>query len=172
MLDDIIKDNEKLVYKYLHRYNGINNPDMISFAFEALYKAASTYDSSKGYAFSTYASTCIFNAIGSYLRTLKNKPIEVPYEDYMKNEVFEQPSNDVTNLMCIVANTAKDFPSSDIEIIKYWVNSRFKAKQKDIAEALKCSQAKVSNVLSKYKQKLKIRLEVKHERNSRGTTKS
>lgn len=69
-IEAIIRDNIGLVITQLKRLKVTFDPEAESIGYEALYNAALTYDCTKGYKFSTYATCCIYNAVGSYIRTL------------------------------------------------------------------------------------------------------
>ena len=72
-MNSLIKDNLGLVYKQIARLKLFDDPEAESIGYEALWTAAKTFDESKGYKFSTYAMCCIYNALGSYIRTLNKK---------------------------------------------------------------------------------------------------
>lgn len=63
----LVEDNIKLVYHMVNKYyksnnlSGYDKEDFISEGFIGLIKAAKSYNSTKKYAFSTYASRCIYN---------------------------------------------------------------------------------------------------------------
>jgi RNA polymerase sigma factor (sigma-70 family) len=167
-LDELIESNKGLVYKYLHKYNGVNNPDMISYGFEGLFKAAKTFDESKGYAFSTYACTCIFNSIGGYLRSIRNKPTEVSYEEYFSNVIYtHEDRNGLSHIMRIVKDTIDTYKGLDKEVLNSFAQSEFRIKQKDLATKHNCSQSKVSLILASFRAKLKMRVEAHYEDSSR-----
>src|SRR5690554_1463642 len=71
--NDLIAKNKGLVYKQLHSYSLINDPEAVSLGFEALLNAIETYDRSKSVKLSTYATVCINNALGNYIRRMKKK---------------------------------------------------------------------------------------------------
>ena len=65
--DKMILDNQNLIHHSLKRFNidlkSNYYDDFVSIAQIGLIKAADKFNSVKGYAFSTYASTCINNEI-------------------------------------------------------------------------------------------------------------
>ena len=71
-INEAIEKNKPLVYFHLHKFGLAADPDAYSAALEALWVALKTYDDSRSTAFGTYASVCIYNAIGMYLRKLKS----------------------------------------------------------------------------------------------------
>lgn len=177
-VNKIIEDNIGLVWKQLHKFNRADDDNAFSYALEALGVAAQTYDKTKGYAFSTYASTCIYNAVGCYLRSLnKQKQISVVYYDD-----FIEGSDKLTYLDVLPDTETPDKATLDreskeqlwaafekvlstmsdkasVSIIRYWQQSEFTAKQAEIAEHVNVSQSHVSRTLSAFKHKLKQELE-------------
>lgn len=172
--DKLIADNMGLVYKQLHHFHMINDDDALSFAMEALWNAARTYKGSA--AFSTYATVCIYNALGGYVRRLnkKNQLSTISYnntvEDDKTFELFlgatETPEDTLIKAETygVVLETfndlylALDNPTAR-QIIDYWHTSGFNAKQTEIAGALNVTQSYVSRVLSAFRHKLKKKLE-------------
>lgn len=75
----LIEHNLKLVYKIVYdtyNYRTIENNDFISLAIMALIKSIDEYDITRNKAFSTYAVTCILNALKSgYITYKKNEYI-------------------------------------------------------------------------------------------------
>src|SRR5206468_11573714 len=72
VVDELLQLNYGLIDKQLRKLYVENHPDALSFGYEALYNAIMTYDHKKKIRFSTYASVCIYNAIGNYIRKLKS----------------------------------------------------------------------------------------------------
>ena len=89
-IEQLIQDNTGLVYKQLHKFNKAFDDDAVSYAFEALWRAAKTYDESKGAKFSTYASVCIYNEIALYLRKEQQrlKLDVVSYDNPIEDSTF------------------------------------------------------------------------------------
>ncbi len=83
IMNDIIMNNLKLVHLIIRKkYKDINGicgryrimyEDVFSSGYFGLVKAANTFDLDKGYKFVTYASMCISNELGMYMRTLRNR---------------------------------------------------------------------------------------------------
>lgn len=171
-VEKVIVDNTGLVYHQLHKFNLAYNEDAISYAMEALWKAASTYDESRNCKFSTYASTCIYNGIMMYLRVSSKEQLldtvsleaelnedGLTYEDLIagSNDIeLEQFSTINKAINRAIANTHNE---KHKEIVIKWIESNFEATQKELAEMLDISQAQVSRILSIFKNKLKKELE-------------
>lgn len=71
--EQLFNKNTKLVHYLIKKRFGLicsdpNYDDCAQEGFIGLMKACETFDESKGYQFATYASTCISNEIGMYLR--------------------------------------------------------------------------------------------------------
>ena len=168
-----IIDNMGLVYSQLHKFNLAYNEEAKSYAVEALWKAIETFDASKNFAFSTYATSCIYNGIMMYFRAAeKQTRMEtVSIDEELNEEGFtledvlvgtctiesEQISTIYVAIRNVVGKTKSDLHK---RIICAWVNSNFEANQKDIAKDQGTTQAQVSRVLSAFKNKLKKELEV------------
>lgn len=171
-VEKVIVDNTGLVYHQLHKFNLAYNEDAISYAMEALWKAASTYDESRNCKFSTYASTCIYNGIMMYLRVSSKEQLldtvsleaelnedGLTYVDLIAGAddiELEQFSAINKAINRAIANTHNE---KHKEVVIKWIESNFEATQNELAEMLDISQAQVSRILSIFKNKLKKELE-------------
>lgn len=171
-VEKVIVDNTGLVYHQLHKFNLAYNEDAVSYAMEALWKAASTYDESRNCKFSTYASTCIYNGIMMYLRVSSKEQLldtvsleaelnedGLTYVDLIagSNDIeLEQFSTISTAISKVLDRICND---KHKEIITKWIESNFEATQTELAKELGFSQAQVSRILSIFKNKLKKELE-------------
>lgn len=177
-IDKVIEDNLGLVYAQLHKFNRAYDEDAYSYALEALWNAAKTYDNSQGVAFSTYASVCIYNGIAGYLReqlreskkeTISlEEPVtddeEVSLVDVLRVNItpetmlLEKELNSIIwEKFYKVLNSITN--ANTIRTIEIWKNSGFKAKQLDIAKELNLSQSQVSRTISAFRYKLKKEME-------------
>ena len=165
----------------LKRMKVIKDPDAESIGYEALFNAAQTYDPTKGYKFSTYATCCIYNALGSYIRTLnKKRQLDVisynniAYtEDGVQHEFAEFLESD-TNIeeeyikKEICEATKKAYYSTYNRltnkrhkmIINLWHKSDYTMSNKEIATLVGVSQPYVNQVINTFKYKLRKKLEV------------
>lgn len=177
-IDRVIEDNIGLVYAQLHKFNRAYDDDAYSYALEALWNAAKTYDASQGVAFSTYASVCIYNGIAGYLReqlreskketVSLEEPVtedaEISLADVLRISItpetvlLERELNDVIwkKFHKVLSSLTND---NTIRIIEIWKSSGFKAKQHDIATELNLSQSQVSRTISAFRYKLKKEME-------------
>lgn len=179
-MDQLIADNMGLVYQQLHRFNRINDEDAYSYAMEGLFKAASTFDPNRGLQFSTYATTCIYNALMMYLRTVRknnhlvvvsyNAPIDESDNDSNELSEFiatcESPEDTlvrqekvriiINTVECLIASTSS---SVQRQILQLWWQSYCTMSQTELAEKSNTSQATVSRTLAVFRHKLRQELE-------------
>jgi RNA polymerase sigma factor (sigma-70 family) len=180
-LNKVISDNTGLVWQQLHRFKLANEPDAESVAFEALFKAADTYDESSGTAFSTYATCVIANSIRMYLRSV-NKKRQLLVVSY-NAPAFPGSEDDTTELVDVLVGPynaedtvlAKELrgriaaglraayseltTDNHRRVFNAWKDSYFKASQSDIARQVGVSQATVNRVVSIVRYKLRQQLE-------------
>lgn len=175
-IEKLIEQNIGLVYAKLNDFHLAKDPEAISIAYEALWKAIITYKADRNVKLSTYATVCIFNALGSYVRTLnKQRQLElVSYnnlvdengtefldlfyasvnieEDYIQEErlvVLYKLSDDVFNM----------FSNKHKEIVKRWIDSGYRATSIEIAKEVGCSQSYASQAINIFKGQFKKKLE-------------
>lgn len=172
-INETIKAHEGLVYAQLHKFNLAHEPDAISYAFEALYKATKTYNAEMGYKFSTYAMTCIYNALGGYLRDLKRKKQlqVVSYNDIVDKTLNQKTKTEVIDTTIIPpVEAAEDtvisranikeihkilrgmrsmYTGNILRIFDIWYNHHFEISTSDLSKMLGVSQPYVSTQLSR-----------------------
>lgn len=177
VVNDLVCANEGLVWDVLHKYKLSKNHDAVSLAFEALFIAVLEYDITKNAKFSTFATIVIYNRIGSYIRTTHNKANSMPIISYHSvitdNEgtlldfisSTETADNHALDLcfidglnrgICAILKETHNYNHK--EVIKTWITSDFKMPQATIAERVGCSQSYVTQILNKFKTRLKIKL--------------
>lgn len=183
MQDDInaqIASNVGLIFKQLKKFNLARDPEAESIGYEALYNALLTYDQSKNIQFSTYASVCIYNALGSYVRTL-NKQRQLEVVSY-NNIAFSDDGTEHEFVDFISADTdlASDFMHRELlvllvqefnnlydeltndkhkSIVSLWRDSEYEASMVSIAKEVGVSQPYVSQVINSFKFNLRKRME-------------
>lgn len=179
-IDDKIRDNVGLIFAQLNKFNLAKDPEAESIGYEALYNAILTYDQSKNVQFSTYASVCIYNALGTYVRTLnKQRQLEViSYNNVAYSEdgtdhefvdFFEAPTSVEEDYIraernqlvrqAVKAQYDKLTNEKHKAIILLWCRSGYSMSSVTIAKEIGVSQSYVSQVISNFKFKLKKRLE-------------
>ena len=176
--NEFIKKNMGLVYLQLHKFGRANDDEAYSCAVDALVRAIETYDSSKGSKFATYASVCIYNAIGCYLRGLAKKhtltivsyddPI-YPGSDQTYLDILQDDRGVADDLLKqeLYRKLWEAFDKAYAELtseqarltIDRWKATEFTATQTEIARSVGLSQSYVSRVLSAFKHRIKIELE-------------
>lgn len=176
----LIQTHSGLVYSQLHKFKLIQDQEAESIAFEALYNAISNFDESKGTQLSTVATVYIYNALGSYVRTLNKKRIlqivsynNVAYEDeaeehefvdmlstgesiesnYIRTELHKHTRNTFNELYDTLTNETHK------TILRLWNESDFEATTVEISKQVNVSQSYVSQVINNFKFKMKKKLE-------------
>jgi len=179
-ISKVIQNNIGLVIAQLKKLNVLFDPDAESIGYEALYNAALTYDDTRGYKFSTYATCCIYNALGSYIRTLnKKRQLDVVSynniaysEDGVNHEFidFFEATADVEKYylqyelhekVCEVYQLTYSRLTNDKHkaIIKTWHDADYDISNKDIAKVVGVSQPYVNQVINTFKHSLRKKLE-------------
>lgn len=179
-INSIIRSNTGLVFVQLKRLKVLNDPDAESIGYEALWNAAATYEAEKGYKFSTYATCCIYNALGSYIRTLnKKKQLDtVSYNNIAYNN--DGDSHEFLELFASAVDIEQDVMKGELyrklndiyqvaydrltnpkhkAIAKAWRDADYSISNKDIAKIAGVSQPYVNQVISTFKFNIKKRVE-------------
>lgn len=179
-INDKIATNVGLIFKQLKKFHLAHDPEAESIGYEALYNAVLTYTDNKNTKFSTYASVCIYNALGTYVRTLnKQRQLEViSYNNiaYSDNDV----EHEFIDFFAATKSTEDDLVRAEIvgmvrceiqqlygeltndkhkSIIMLWIKSKYAMPMSHIAKQVGVSQPYVSQVVSNFKHRLKSRLE-------------
>lgn len=183
MQDDInatIAKHSGLIFHQLKKFNLAKDPEAESIGYEALYNAILTYDQSKNVQFSTYASVCIYNALGSYVRT-QNKQRQLEVISY-NNVAYSEDGTDheFVDFISTSSDIEQDFMKKELHrivreefqkqydmltnekhktIISLWRNSEYEASMVSIAKQADVSQPYVSQVINSFKFNLRKRLE-------------
>lgn len=160
--ESLVTDNLNLARYVARKYfnTGLEYEDLQQIAFLGLVKAATSFDESKGYAFSTFAAHCMENEIKSVIRK-KRICAESLYEPVQDNLVLADTIEDE-------ANTLEKFTTE--ETLKYALNElneqeRFivdslyvkdpRLKQCELAKNLGLSQAQVCRIAKRALKKIK-----------------
>jgi len=178
-VNDIIKNNTGLIYRLLNKFYLRDDPDAESAAYWALYKAATSYDKDNGTAFSTYATCCIYNALGDHIRHLKRKQqLDLVYynavayaDDNGDHEHLEFIPDSKRTDDSIMSEELMEILHKSIEkvlstttgksrlIVDTWLDSDMQLQTIEIAKMLNISQCYVSQSLATFKHRLKLRME-------------
>jgi len=175
-----IASNAGLIFKQLKKFNLAKDPEAESIGYEALYTALLTYDQSKNIQFSTYASVCIYNALGSYVRTL-NKRRQLDIISY-NNIAYSEDGTDheFVDFLPTSSDVEQDFMKKELRrivkeefqkqydaltnkkhqvILSLWRDSEYEASMVSIAKQAGVSQPYVSQVINSFKFNLRKKLE-------------
>lgn len=176
-INEIIYNNTGLVYKQLSRFNLTNDQDAESLSFEALYNAAVGFEPDKGVKFSTYATVCIYNAIGCYLRA-KNRQRRLDVVSY--NVTVDSTGDEYLDLLPGENDSEETYLKKELyqhiraafnkhydklangkqrDILTEWKKSDFTSPTVEIAKKLGMSQSYVSQVINRFKYVLRKELE-------------
>lgn len=175
-IDQLILQHKGLVYKQLHKYYLVNDPEAESIAFWSLYTALTTYDTSRNTAISTYATCLIYNALGDYVRKLNRKrKLEVisfnnvnndglEYSDVLSDNRSAEDACMQNELVRRTKEAIEDISTkvkSDKQraIIELFVANDYNISATDMAKQLGVSQCYVSQSISEFKFKLKNKME-------------
>ena len=179
-INEVIASNVGLVYDQLKKFNLASDPEAESIGFEALYNAVCNFDESKGTKLSTLATVYIYNALGTYVRTLnKKRQLEViSYNNIVGTD--EDGDKEYVSLLSNGTNIEDDYIRKEkckaIQVIVQelydnltnekhkvilakWRDSCYTATTKDLAKEVGVSQPYVSQVINILKFKLRKRLE-------------
>lgn len=163
--EQLVTDNHNLIYFFLNKWGKIleysDMTDYYDICAIGLCKAAITYDSSKDVKFATYAGVCIENEIKIELRNRKKYSAPV----YSLDMTFNNTS-DGTGEIAFGENLTTGLSAYD-EILPYQLDKVLNAReyklvalilqdytQIEIGNIIGISQAQVSKMFSKIKQKL------------------
>ena len=178
VVEELIILNKGLIWKQLKKFGLIGDPEALSLGYEALYKAIMTFNTSRSNRFSTYATVCIYNRLGSYVRSLNttirkntisyDAPVDDKGTTYLDS--FESTLTADRRLLeeagveeimqCVELCIAEVNNKTQRSILEYWRRSMFKATHREIASELDCSQSYVSQTLNRFRCDLKNKLEV------------
>ncbi len=175
-INELIERNKGLVYKQLHRFHLIDDPDAESAGFWALCTAIKTFDKSKNVMLSTYATCCIYNALGCHVRTLNKKSNikAISYETSTAEDctllgllTTGETAEDVILRSELVDKTReainrviqKSNNDRHREIMTVYMNNDFEITTQRIADEVGVSQSYVSQVLSTFRNKIKKEME-------------
>lgn len=180
-INDTIADNLGLVYHQLHRFNLVGNPDAESYAYEALFRAVTTFKPESGHAFSTYAICVIANSLRMYVRSCNKKNVIVPVsyhapvyfgkdgEELLLVDTIEGPNHAEDHMYAVeLRRRIKEALDNVYEtlsteqqrtLFKAWVEADFDIKQKELSNISGLSQPYVSRLLSSIKYQLRLELE-------------
>lgn len=173
VVDKLLVLNYGLMNKQLKKFYLLNDPDALSYAYEALYNAILTYNSKSK--FSTYASVCIYNKLGSYIRSIKrNEDTDLVYYqtpvgnkcimDYIPGGTTADAEILSECGSTLIEHTVKQLRGEVTnpiqgQILDCWIEHNYAIPHDEIANRMNCTQSYVSQVIKKFRIKLKSKLE-------------
>ena len=147
--------NEKLIWDVIHKMGCEANEDLYQTGAIGLINAIRKFDTSKGFKFSTYASTCIRNEILRSFRRKRLTTIELtPHviENTLEDASIEYDvSSDLLNLIYSVVSSKMNDKCTSV-FMQYYrdiTEGKVPAKQADMAAELGVSQRTVCRYLKK-----------------------
>lgn len=175
VVNELITLNYGLLNRQLAKFYLYNDPDALSYAYEALYKAIVTFDPIKNHQFSTYATVCIYNRLGSYVRSLHNNKVELTYleespngdestlweviDSGVRTETTTLVDDEVAEALLIVEDAITGLNATQRKIAYAWRDSNFEDTHEMIANTVGCTQSYVSVVIKKLTKLIKLKLE-------------
>lgn len=163
----LILDNLGLVSLVVNAYwNNSLKSDLFSVGVIGLIKAVDTFSVRKNASFSTYATRCIQNEIGMYLRKIQTRKVSLEkwksYQ-YLENSLEQDVENNYIKKEETIAlyQALKTLSEQEKQIIflYFGLHSEKKYTQNEIAHILNYSQSYVARLLKKALNKLKLELE-------------
>lgn len=162
--EQLIIKNEGLVYYTLDMLNCKYSDEAISVGYEALWRAIETYDKTRNIKFSTYAVTCIRNAIWDMFRAQKEvSDNEVFIEDLQQElgrcDTALEPAEPTERYLIVqeaVDEALKKLKGKKRQIAVIWIGRKMSATA--IAQEVGCSQSYVSQVIGQAKNLIKKEL--------------
>ena len=162
--EQLIIKHEGLVFYTMDMLNCKHTDEAISVGYEALWRAIETFDSSKKVKFSTYAVTCIRNAIWDMYRTqrevsahevfIEDLQVELGCNDTNLNP--PEPSQSYLLVQEAVDEALKKLSGKKRQIAIAWIGSNMSATA--IAQEVGCSQSYVSQIIGQVKHIIKKEL--------------
>lgn len=164
-IEVLIAEHKNLIYYRLKQMGQLYNPDAESAAWEALWDAVGTFSIYEKTAFSTYACTCITNAVNSVLRKQiadQQAYNYVELTDKIPVPATVEESAELEYLADVIDEVFKEHMETSRglsrDILQLWRVSNFGENKTQIAKALNTSVSYVSRVQTAFKARLSGRL--------------
>ena len=175
ILNELIELNSGLIGRVLKSFGLVHNQDASSIGYEMLLKAILDFDPLSGTQFSTFATVCIYNGLGSYVRSIKTliNTNTISYDALVDNEAtfltFMESSctadggilqrcgvRQIRRHMLEYYRSVKN--PTHKKVLKLWAQSSFSITNIEIARMLNCSQSYVNQIINKFRKSLKNKL--------------
>ena len=164
-VEALLAEHKNLVYYRLSQMGQLYNQDAESAAWEALWDAIGTFSVYEKTAFSTYACTCITNAINGVLRKQISEQQAYNYvelTDKIPVPAAVEENSELEQLKELVDEVFKEHMEQSRglsrDILQLWCASGFEDNKTQIAKALNTSVSYVSRVQTSFKARLSGRL--------------
>lgn len=165
-IEELLAEHKNLIYYRLTQMGQLHNQDAESAAWEALWDAIGTYSIYEKTAFSTYACTCITNAINSVLRKQLHEFEQFGYCELNENIPAVTKSMDEYSNYEQLKKTVQEVFDEHLaasrglarDILLFWRSVDFEENKTTIAKACNTSVSYVSRVIQGFKARLSGRL--------------
>lgn len=158
--------------------------ELVAVGCEGLVKAVDTYDISKGNEFSTYARSCIYNEIATFLRKLKNNNKVLSFDDLLWKDISHDEEDTCIKLENMIPSgvdveeeyVRKTYNEIQLRLLQQsmeclsernreivmlyfgFYNNKIHT-QKEIANMMSLSQSQVSRIITKTVKNIGIQLQ-------------
>lgn len=172
--ENLVLNNQKLVYSVLKKYNNVHNEDLLQVGMIGLIKAAKLFDESRKTAFSSFAYKCISYEILMYFRKQNRKSFNDFANTISYNTLLENGCSTLEDCLGYTPNFDEELDKQELykninsllspiekaTIIGYYgLNNVPPLKQTELAKIFNVSQANIARILSRSKKKLKAAME-------------
>ena len=161
----LLAEHKNLIYYRLSQMGQLHNQDAESAAWEALWDAIGTFSVYEKTAFSTYACTCITNAINGVLRHQKLEAEHYGYcelDERIPAATEADSGEDYRQLRTLVQEVFDEHLAASRglsrDILLFWRSVDFDENRTTIAKACGTSVSYVSRVIQGFKARLSGRL--------------
>ena len=174
-MDEQIEKYRGIVYAQLKALHLSYDEDATSIGLIALHKAISTFEHNKGAKLSTYATTCVYNALGGYLRNQKTQMMTCT----SSYDITLPEGNAIVDLIADTVDVAKAYEATDsvnhinniVEttynklgnataraVVRTWIDNNYTQTFKELSELHGCSISYASNIIQAFRRTLKTKL--------------
>lgn len=174
-INRLVEENQRLAYYLAHRWAKkltrypLTQNEIESDCLYGLFKAARTFDESKGYRFATYATHCINNEVLQTLR--KYKVIKIPISsltainssgdefdqwNLIQGDQFQEDISDAILSEMVIQAEFKKLDKREKQILYLYANGGY--TQKEISKLIGISQSYISRIIKKLQGKMKLKL--------------
>ena len=144
----------------LYEYHCVTSSEAKSAAYEALWRAAKTFNEDAEASFSTYACTCIKNALFDVFRRMKDiSENEIPLEDctgVCTYDTLDEEHEESTEVQEAVDEALKKLSGKRLKIATLWLESSMSVTA--LAKEVPCSQSYASQTIAEIRALLRKEL--------------